>query len=154
MLSWPYWLMICILGCIFLVLAPVRIKPKEQLLIELIELLDYLHCVTDAFRFQESLKQTFECCVLESHWRVVFVATLQDSWRQRPEVTCWALRSSQCLEQADPGHPKDIARQVTQKLWLLCHEILNGFYTWTTYYKTHQHMISIHLHTSGWPHLK
>lgn len=94
---WSYWLMICILGWIFLGLAPIRIKPKEQLLIVLIKLLGYLHWVTDTFKFQGSLKQTFECCVLESHWRVVFVATLQGSWRQRAEVTCWALRSSQVL---------------------------------------------------------
>lgn len=73
MLSWSYWLMICILGCILLGLAPIRIKPKEQLLIELIKLLGYLHWVTDAFRFWGSLKQIFECCDLESHWRVVFV---------------------------------------------------------------------------------
>lgn len=89
--------MIYILGCILLGFAPIRIKPKELLLIELIKLLDYLHWVTDAFRFQGPLKQTFDCYVLESHWRMVFVATLQCSWRQMPGITCWALRSSQVL---------------------------------------------------------
>lgn len=98
-MSWSYWLIICILGCILLGLAPIRIKPKEQLLINLIKLMGYLHWVRDAFRFQGSLQTNLWMlfCVWESHWRVVFVATLQGSRRQRPEFTCPALRSSQVL---------------------------------------------------------
>lgn len=101
-MSWSYWLTICVLGCIWLGFAPVRMEPKEQLLIEPIKLLGYLHWVTDALRFQGSLKQTFDCCGLESHWRMVFVATLQGSWKQTPGVTCWALRSSQVLGAGRP----------------------------------------------------
>lgn len=47
--------------------------------------------------------------------------------------------AARCLGEGDPGHPKDIISEVTQERWLLCHEILNGFYTCTTYHKRPWH---------------
>lgn len=101
-------------------------------------------------------KQIFECCFVFERaigewylWPPCKAAGDKD--QNSPAQHSGVAR---CLGQGDPGHPKDISSEVTQEWWLLCHEILNGFYAWATYHKTHHlGVISAHLHTSGWPHL-